>query len=60
MVAHRKNYGPKGPHHLVILWWNWPREHWKELRDGVSMNFLKEPPPGLVDNGVITDEQLET
>jgi hypothetical protein len=60
LAAHRENYGPEGPKNLVVLWWNWPREHWLELREGASMNFLEEPPPGLVENSVMTDEQLET
>jgi hypothetical protein len=60
LVAHRANYGPKGPQSLVILWWNWPREHWKGLREGASMNFMGEPPPGLVENSPMTGEQLAT
>jgi hypothetical protein len=60
LARHRENYGPDGPKHLVILWWNWPSEHWDELRDGASMNFLEEPPPGLVKNSEMTPEQLET
>jgi hypothetical protein len=60
LVKHRSNYGPDGPKHLVVLWWNWPPEHWTELREGASMNFLEEPPPGLVDNSDMTPEQLDT
>jgi hypothetical protein len=55
-----KNYGPDKPKHLVVLWWNWPPEHWDELQDMASMNFLQEPPPGLVDNSAMTADQLET
>jgi hypothetical protein len=44
----------------MVLWWNWPPEHWDELRDGASTNFLKEPPPGLMANSAMTDEQLKT
>jgi hypothetical protein len=58
LAAHRNNYGPDGPKKLVILWWNWPPEHWSELRDGASMNFLEDPSPGLVDNSVMTEDQL--
>jgi len=50
LAAHRENYGETGPKNLVNLWWEWPREHWVELRDGASMNFLEFPAPGLVDN----------
>jgi hypothetical protein len=60
LESHRKNYGPNGPQQLVVLWWNWPRDHWNELRDDLSMNFFDEPPQGLVDNGEMTKEQLET
>jgi hypothetical protein len=60
LEGHRNNYGPGGPKHLVVLWWKWPREHWTELREGVSMNFLREPVPGIVENSAMTAEQLET
>jgi hypothetical protein len=60
LTRHRDNYGADGPQQLVVLWWNWPPEHWAELRDGASMNFLQEPEPGLVENLVMTAEQLET
>ena len=50
LKLHRDNYGPNGPQHLVILWWEWPKEHWTELRDGASMNFMTPPVPGLVPN----------
>jgi hypothetical protein len=60
LVKHQENYRVNGPKHLVILWWNWPPEHWEELRDGASMNFLKAPPAGLVKNLEMTNEQLET
>jgi hypothetical protein len=60
LQAHRHNYGPGGPKQLVVQWWNWPPEHWIELRDGASMNFLQEPVPGLIDNSDMTAEQLAT
>jgi hypothetical protein len=31
LAKHRLNYTDKGPQHLVILWWEWPREHWMAL-----------------------------
>lgn len=34
LIAHSRNYGPEGPKDLAILWWEWPREHWTELREG--------------------------
>ena len=41
LAQHRKNYGPDGPVSLTILWWEWPKTHWNELRDGASMNFME-------------------
>lgn len=55
---HRTNYGPDGPQFLVVLWWEWPREHWTELREGASMNFMKPPVPGLVPNSEMDGEEL--
>jgi hypothetical protein len=55
---HRMNYGIDGPQRLVVLWWEWPPEHWLELREGSSMNFLAVPPPILVANANMTPEEL--
>ena len=55
---HRSNYGIAGPTHLIILWWEWPPLHWLELREGVSMNFMEEPKPGLVDNQDLKGPEL--
>ena len=57
---HGKNYGEEGPKHLVLLWWEWPQEKWGELRDGLSMNFLEAPIPGLVQNAPMNPEELRT
>jgi hypothetical protein len=57
LAKHRTNYGATGPENLTILWWEWPREHWAELRDGASMNFMTEPPPGLVENTKMTEAE---
>ena len=57
LAKHRTNYGVTGPQHITILWWEWPRKHWDELRDGASMNFMQPPPPGLVANTVMTTEE---
>ena len=59
MANHRRNYGPDGPKHLQILWWQMPPEHWETLRVGGSMNFLVEPAEHLTANGEMTAEQLE-
>lgn len=47
---HRTNYGEEGPQHLQILWWEFPSEHWTELRDGCPMNFLTEPEAKITPN----------
>jgi hypothetical protein len=59
--VHRKNYTPTHPEpkELQILWWEFPPEHWNDLRDGSSMNFLQPPPAGLTPNGDMTDEQRQ-
>ena len=49
---HRTNYDEEGPNpsYLQLLWWEFPAEHWDELRDGFRMNFLKKPRTQLVPN----------
>jgi hypothetical protein len=60
LKLHRLNYGANGACKLTILWWEWPREHWTELREGASMNFLKTPPSGLIANTTMSEEELPT
>ncbi len=57
---HRDNYDADGPSptHLQLLWWMFPKEHWDELREGCSMNFLVEPRNELTPNSVIDEEQI--
>jgi len=50
LERHRKNYGPEGLTHLQLLWWEFPEEHWADLRDGCPMNFLTEPRDEVVPN----------
>ncbi|MGH7974468.1 MAG: hypothetical protein ACREBR_02985, partial [bacterium] len=57
---HRKNYGPSGPKTLVVLWWEWPELHWNDLRLGGSMNFMREPTPGIVESSPMTEDQKNT
>ena len=45
---------------LTILWLEWPKIHWDELRDGASMNFMEPPPPGLAPNQELKGEALTT
>ena len=59
LEAHRTNYGMEGPKHLVILWWEWPKEHWNDLRLGVSMNFMAVPTPGISENQDMDGPTLE-
>jgi hypothetical protein len=44
---HRTNYNAEGPTAttLQILWWEFPPEHWTDLREGsLRMNFAVTPP----------------
>jgi hypothetical protein len=49
---HRENYNAEGPSPstLQILWWEFPREHWTDLREGSRMNFAFPPSPAIHDN----------
>lgn len=56
---HRTNYTEThpDPHHLQLLWWEFPPEHWEALRTGSSMNFLVEPKNSIQANGTMDKEQ---
>ncbi len=43
LERHRRNYQGDGIKELQLLWWEFPSEHWKDLREGCSMNFLTTP-----------------
>ena len=60
LKAHRSNYGSDGPKHLVVLWWEWPKQHWDDLRLGVSMNFMSTPTPDISANQDMNEPTLET
>ena len=45
---------------LVVLWWEWPSEHWDDLWMGTSMNFLHTPISGLIDNSISSKEEQIT
>ena len=60
LQAHRLNYGPEGPEHLVVLWWEWPRQHWEDLRLGVSMDFMITPTPNISVNQDMDGATLDT
>lgn len=57
---HRRNYNAEGPspEWLQILWWEFPQEHWEELRRGCRQNFLHTPEPGIHPNAPM-DEEME-
>ena len=58
---HRGNYDHLGanPKTLQLLWWEFPPEHHADVRDGASMNFLRNPTAGLTPNSVMTPPQLK-
>jgi hypothetical protein len=60
LARHCGNYDADGlnPTHLQLLWWEFPKERWDELRDGCSMNFLRQPLSIIQPNSAMTDEQL--
>jgi hypothetical protein len=53
---HRDNYSMHGPKKLQILWWEFPPEHWTDLREGSRMNFLITPRGELKLNAAMDDE----
>jgi hypothetical protein len=57
---HRSNYDSNGPAptRLQLLWWMFPKEHWNELREGCSMNFLAKPRTKLTPNSEMDEEQI--
>jgi hypothetical protein len=58
--THRQNYKGDGSiHKLQLLWWEFPPEHWEELREGCAMNFLTEPTAGVKENSPMTEEQVD-
>jgi hypothetical protein len=56
--CHRMNYLDEGPKCLQLLWWEFPEEHWEDLREGSSMNFLIEPSGELVLNAEMDEFKL--
>jgi hypothetical protein len=59
LKTHRGNYTLDGPaaKKLKLLWWEFPAEHWKPLREGSRMNFLKNPEPMIHENAIMNEEQ---
>ena len=61
LATHRSNYNEMGPDpkRLQLLWWEFPQEHWEDIRVGGSMNFLHDPIPCIHPNAEMDEEQLE-
>ena len=61
LAVHRQNYTETGAavKQLQLLWWEFPPEHWEDLRVGCRMNFLTEPPHCLHPNSEMDEEQIE-
>jgi hypothetical protein len=55
---HRDNYTDAGSKCLQLLWWEFPEEHWEDLREGCSMNFIIEPSGKLVMNASMDEVEL--
>ena len=57
---HRLNYDSSGPcpKWLQLLWWEFPPEHWDQLREGCKQNFLIPPPEGLTPNATMDSAGL--
>ena len=52
LEKHGMNYNSKGPDPkwLQLLWWEFPPEHWRDLRYGFKQNFLTTPESKLTPN----------
>ena len=52
LATHRTNYNQNGPDPkwLQLLWWEFPKEHWEDLRVGARQNFLQTPTPHIQPN----------
>ena len=61
LEVHRTNYDADGPTATTfqLLWWEFPQEHWEDLRLGSRMNFMKTPTPMIHDNAPMDIEALE-
>eukprot|EP00957_Ditylum_brightwellii_P165684 12613022-Ditylum_brightwellii.AAC.1 len=42
---------------LNLLWWEWTPTYWPLLRNGISGNFITQPPKQLTPNPKMTEEQ---
>ena len=58
LAVHRMNYGPEGPTHVQLLWWEWPREYWDRVRFGFPMNFVTYPDVPLQPNAHMKPEEI--
>jgi hypothetical protein len=53
-------YNAEGPNptYLQLLWWMFPRQHWGDICEGSSMNFLVESRREVTPNSVMDEEKL--
>jgi hypothetical protein len=60
LQIHRSNYTATHPEpqQLQLLWWEFPPEHWDEIRDGCSIYFMVPPTACIHPNSSMTEEQL--
>ena len=60
LSVHRNNYNKDGPcpKRLQLLWWEFPREHWDELREGFRQRFLTKPTPTILPNAEMDESGL--
>ena len=54
------NYSSQGPEPkwLQLLWWEFPPEHWDDLRNGFRQNFMISPPACLTPNAAMDESGL--
>lgn len=58
LAIHRENYTEEGPDpkQLQLLWWEFPPEHWEDLRLGARQNFLHLPVGNVRPNAPMDSE----
>ena len=58
--VHRNNCDSTGPalKKLQLMWWEFPKEHWDELRDGCDVGFVSLPERVLHPNSPMDEDQV--
>ena len=59
LEIHRANYNQDGPNltRLRLLWWEFPEEHWDELREGCDMGFVSLPERVIRPNSLMDEDE---